>query len=80
MNKVRVRRKSVFLVHGYETYNGKHNVHFGSDFNRKGNTKQFKRISDAKKFAEKKAIEQGNRNYLADLPSGTKTIRVKRKK
>ena len=71
-----VRAKGVFLVHRFETANNKHSVHFGRDFNKPKNTRQFKNLSDAKKFAINKARKIGVKNVLMDLPSGTKNVPV----
>jgi len=74
------KRKSVFVVHKNETWGGMHHVHFGSDFNKPKNTKRFRKWDNALKFANKKAVEQGNKTYLVDSPSGPKTVKVKKPK
>ncbi len=72
-----VRRKSVFLVHKFETGSGKHDVHFGRDLNNPKNTKRFNKLSDAKRFALNKARKIGVKSVLMDLPTGTKDVLVK---
>lgn len=69
-----LRKKTVFLVHKFETSNNKHNVHFGRDLNKPGNTKSFSKLSDAQKFAINKAKKIGVKSVLMDLPSGTKKV------
>ena len=71
-----LKKNSVFLVHKFETATGGHNVHFGKDLNKKKNTKVFKKLSDAKKFAINKARKLGVRTVLMDLPSGAKDVKV----
>ncbi len=73
---VALKKKTVFLVHGFETYDGKHSVHFGKDLNKPSNTKQFKKISDAKRFAINKARKIGVKSVLMDLPSGAKNVKI----
>lgn len=72
------RKKGVFLVHRSETASGKrHSVHFGRDFNNPKNTKSFKELATAKKFALNKARKIGVKSVLMDLPSGTRDVSVK---
>jgi len=75
-----VRKKSVFVVHKYETADNKHHVHFGSDFNNPKNTRRFTDWNTALRFAKKKAVEQGNSTILVDSPSGARDIAVSTKK
>jgi len=73
-----LKRKTVFLVHKFETSDGKkHNVHFGRNLNNPKNTKRFTKLSVAKKFALNKARKMGVKSVLMDLPSGTKDVLVK---
>ena len=76
---VALRKKVVFLVHKFETRNNKHHVSFGRDLNNPKNTRNFNKISDAKKFAINKAKKIGVKKVLFDLPSGVKTIIVKKR-
>ena len=78
---MRKKRPKVFLVHGFETYSGRHSVHFGTNFNRKGSTRTFKRINDAKKFAFRKAKQFKLKKIIVDTPqySGYVTITKRRK-
>lgn len=73
-----VRRKSVFLVHKFETEDGKkHNVSFGRDLNKSKNNRRFTKLSDAKRFAINKARKIGVKSVLMDLPAGTRDVIVK---
>ena len=74
------RKKEVFVVHKYETADNKHAVHFGKDFNKPKNTKRFTKWNNAMKFAKKKAAEQGNSEILVDSPSGSRHVKVPKKK
>jgi len=69
-------KNKVFLVHKFESSNDKHQVSFGKNLNRKGATKSFNKLSDAKKFALKKAIELKVDKFLMDLPEGIKEVVV----
>ena len=74
---VRRLKKSVFLVHKSETFDGKkHRVSFGKDLNKPKNNRRFAKLSDAKKFAVNKAKKIGVKSVLMDLPSGTRDVRV----
>ena len=73
-----VRKKGVFLVHKFESFDGKkHNVSFGRDFNNPKNNRRFTKLSDAKRFAINKARKIGVKTVLMDLPAGTKDVIVK---
>ena len=72
-----VRKKSVFLVHKFETDGNKHSVHFGRDLNKPSNTRRFTKLSDAKTFAVNKARKIGVKSVLMDLPAGTRDVSVK---
>jgi len=60
-------RKWVFAVHKWETSSGKHDVSYGKGKNYK--TRRFTKWSDANKFAKKKAVEMGLKQYQIDTPS-----------
>jgi len=74
-----VKRKKpiVFLVHKFETSNGKHRVSFGRNLNLRKNNRSFRKISDAKKFAINKAKKIGANEVIMDLPRGNRTIKIK---
>lgn len=49
------REPGVFIVHGSETLDGKHVVHFGTNFNNPRNSKKFKDWAEAVEWGNKKA-------------------------
>ena len=55
MVRKKLRAKEVFLVNKFETTTGKHDVYFCKDLNNPKNSRSFRKMSDAKKFAINKA-------------------------
>ena len=75
------KRKAVFAVHKWETGDGKHHVHSGTDFNRKGATRRFTSWTRAEKYARKRAKELGLKSYIVDTPKRPHvTVRLSTKK
>ena len=62
------KKPKVFAVHGYETGDGLHRVHSGTDFNRKGATRKFKSWTAAENYARKRAKKLGLKSYMVDTP------------
>ena len=58
------RKPSVFLVGGFETSSGKPEVSFGSNLNDPRNTKVFRNVAEAKRFAQKKLSRPKTQNTL----------------